>query len=223
MIMLDHISLLPPEYFEIKRRKSRNKKLLIVFSALFIITFTAFVVLTIIVSGIKSELNVVEERLEYVKEKIEEHKEFEGQQQEIEIMEQVIKESIGYNPGLPNIIKEIGKTVPEEVSFKAILAKYDYNKSKSNEEVEEAGDAEEQEVSPGIAAISIKSALYGNPEVLNIWANQIEKIDKVREVQFRYAPTTEPDSLGRFPYEVEMSILIKIDEPYRYFGGDSNE
>ena len=78
-------------------------------------------------------------------------------------------------------------------------------------------------MSPGQAFLSIKGALHGSPEVLPHWADQIKKIDKVQDVQYRYSPSSEPDYLGRIFQEVIMNVAIKIDEPYRQLGGSIHE
>ena len=95
------------------------------------ISITAFIILTIITSGVQSELDIAEERLELVEGQITELEGFEAQQEELELMEQTLKESIGLNPGLPALIKEVGKVVPEEVALIKIQAIYDYDKSKA--------------------------------------------------------------------------------------------
>lgn len=211
--MLDHISLLPPEFYIIKRTQSRNKKLLIIFASLLCITLMAFIILTIITSGIKAELQLVEERLADVQAKIEELKEYEEQQAEIELMEEILEETLGFNPGLSGIIMEIGKTVPEEVLLTKIQAKYGYEKERN----------EDGELLPGKASFQIQAALYGSPEILEYWAGQLQKIHRVLDAQYIYAPAPEPDNAGQTYQQVTMNIAIKIDEPYRYFGGDADE
>jgi len=210
--MLDHISLLPPEFFVIKRTQSRNKKLIIIFSALFCVTFLAFMILTILTSGIQTELRIVEERLTDVQGKIAKLREYEEQQAEIELMQSILEEAIGFNPGFPGIIVEIGKTVPEEVAISKILAKYSYDKARN----------EEGELIPGSATLQIHAELYGNPEVLSYWADRIKQIDKVRDAQYIYSPAPNPGSIGRTYQQVTMNVAVDTSEPYRYFGGDAD-
>lgn len=223
--MLDHISLLPPEYYEIKRKRSRNRKLIIIFSSLFVISITAFIILSIITSGVESELDILEERLELVEEQVAELEGYEAQKEELELMGRALKESIGLNPGLPAVIMEIGKVVPEEVALIRIQAIYDYDKGGTEDEEAEEGEEEEEsgKIDPGQAAIAIEGALHSSPEVLSHWADQIRKIDQVQDVQYRYSPSPEPDYLGRIFQEVRMNVAIKIDEPYRQFGGSIDE
>lgn len=183
-----------------------------IFSILFAIVFAVFLVLTIIASGIQSEINVAEERLSYVQEKIKELEMYEEQYKELELMGQVVEEAIGFNPGFADVIKEIGKAAPEEVVITKIIAKYEYDKERN----------EDGELLPGVARLSIDGALYGSPELLSHWADQIWKIDKIRDFQYNYGPSSEPDSLGRSYQNIKIKIILK-NEPYRYFWGGLNE
>jgi Tfp pilus assembly protein PilN len=201
--MVDQISLLPPEFFERKNRESRNRKLKIIPSTLLCISIIVYGMLWFSTADVQSQIEPLEARLRKVEERMEELKEYQEKKDQLDSKVDILEEAIGYNPNMPEVVKEINRTVPQEVVLDKLEGNYEYDAER---------DAEGN-LKKGRAYISIEGRAYSSAAVLEVWKQEIERVDKVLAVRYHYTPIV--DDWNRLAQAFRIDVAVDVSTPYR--------
>lgn len=192
------ISLLTPEYYDRKAKEQRFVRIAFVLGIVFTVVLVGFSLTAFIAAERHQELVSIEARSKETEEKIKALNDYKLKEEQLQLQEKILQEAHGFNPDFPLLIKEIGKTVPQEVVLDSIACVYDYKR-----ELDKNG-----KLLPGTASIKIIGTLYGTQRVVDYWAAEMKGIDGIGSAEYVFK---DENGLTK----VEINVALKI-------GGEQN-